>query len=67
MLPPKPSRYPLVTAPIRKASAGLWQRIERVLSVYDEAGGPVPFTLHVYGSGQHLRHPHLPGLSLPRP
>ena len=47
----------------------LWERIERVLSAYDEAGrpGPETFTLHVYDGGQHLRHPHLPGLPLPRP
>lgn len=47
----------------------LWERIERVLSAYDEAGrpGPESFTLHVYDGGQHLRHPHMPSLSLPRP
>lgn len=47
----------------------LWERIERVLSAYDEASrpGPQTFTLHVYNGGQHLRHPHLPGLPLPRP
>ncbi|MFF8322918.1 ATP-grasp peptide maturase system methyltransferase [Streptomyces bobili] len=47
----------------------LWERIETVLSAYDEAGrpGPETFTLHVYDGGQHLRHPHLPGLPLPRP
>ncbi|MEU3529065.1 ATP-grasp peptide maturase system methyltransferase [Streptomyces sp. NPDC038707] len=47
----------------------LWERIERVLSAYDEAGrpGPETFTLHVYDGGQHLRHLHLPGLPLPRP
>ncbi|MGW8700164.1 ATP-grasp peptide maturase system methyltransferase [Streptomyces eurythermus] len=47
----------------------LWERIERVLSAYDEAGrpGPETFTLHVYDGEQHLRHPHLPGLPLPRP
>lgn len=47
----------------------LWERIERVLSAYDEAGrpGPETFTLYVCDGGQHLRHPHLPGLPLPRP
>ncbi|MFD4409192.1 ATP-grasp peptide maturase system methyltransferase [Streptomyces sp. NPDC058476] len=47
----------------------LWERIEKVLSAYDEAGRPRPetFTLHVYDGGQHLRHPQLPGLPLPRP
>ncbi|MFI9423320.1 ATP-grasp peptide maturase system methyltransferase [Streptomyces achromogenes] len=47
----------------------LWERIERVLSAYDEAGrpGPETFTLHVYDGEQHLRHLHLPGLPLPRP
>ncbi|MEW2128980.1 ATP-grasp peptide maturase system methyltransferase [Streptomyces sp. NPDC005435] len=45
----------------------LWARIERVLTAYDEAGrpGPEAFTLRVDGGGQHLRHPHLPDLSLP--
>ncbi|WP_324797288.1 ATP-grasp peptide maturase system methyltransferase [Streptomyces cyaneofuscatus] len=47
----------------------LWERIERVLSAYDEAGRPEQetFSLHVYGGGQHLRHPQLPDLALPRP
>ncbi|MEU7028933.1 ATP-grasp peptide maturase system methyltransferase [Streptomyces sp. NPDC046275] len=47
----------------------LWERIEAVLSAYDEAGrpGPETFTLHVYDGGQHLRHPQMPGLPLPRP
>ncbi|MFJ6252500.1 MULTISPECIES: ATP-grasp peptide maturase system methyltransferase [unclassified Streptomyces] len=47
----------------------LWERIERVLSAYDEAGRPDPetFTLHVTGGGQYLSHPHLPDLPLPRP
>ncbi|GAA1008384.1 ATP-grasp peptide maturase system methyltransferase [Streptomyces thermogriseus] len=47
----------------------VWERIERVLSAYDEAGrpGPETFTLHVHDGGQHLRHPHLPDLPLPRP
>jgi hypothetical protein len=47
----------------------LWERIERVLSAYDEAGRPGPgaFTLHVSDAGQHLRHPHMPDLPLPRP
>ncbi|TQE15328.1 SAM-dependent methyltransferase [Streptomyces ipomoeae] len=47
----------------------LWERIETVLSAYDEAGrpGPETFSLHVYGGGQHLRHPHMPSLPLPRP
>ncbi|MFI6689655.1 hypothetical protein [Streptomyces sp. NPDC050485] len=40
-----------------------------MLSAYDEAGRPKPetFTLHVYDGRQHLRHPQLPGLPLPRP
>ena len=47
----------------------LWERIERVLDAYDEADrpGPETFTLHVYDGGQHLRHPHMSGLPLPRP
>ncbi|MFI8391842.1 ATP-grasp peptide maturase system methyltransferase [Streptomyces sp. NPDC085540] len=47
----------------------LWERVENVLTAYDEAGrpGPQTFTLHVYDGGQHLRHPHVPGLPLPRP
>ncbi|MEU3620464.1 ATP-grasp peptide maturase system methyltransferase [Streptomyces sp. NPDC006872] len=47
----------------------LWERIENVLNAYDEAGRPKPetFTLHVYDGGQHLRHPQLPDLPLPRP
>lgn len=47
----------------------LWERIERVLSSYDEASrpGPETFTLHVYDERQHLRHPHLPSLPLYRP
>lgn len=46
----------------------LWERIERVLDAYDEADrpGPETFTLHVYDGGQHLRHPQMPGLPLPR-
>jgi methyltransferase of ATP-grasp peptide maturase system len=47
----------------------LWERIERVLDAYDDADrpGPETFSLHVYDGGQHLRHPQLPGLPLPRP
>ncbi|MBD0743169.1 ATP-grasp peptide maturase system methyltransferase [Streptomyces sp. CBMA152] len=47
----------------------LWERVERILDAYDAAGAPGPdtFTLHVYDGGQHLRHPQLPGLPLPRP
>ncbi|BBB00069.1 putative O-methyltransferase [Actinacidiphila reveromycinica] len=47
----------------------LWERIEQVLSAYDEAGrpGPETFTLHAYDGRQHLRHPQMPGLPLPRP
>ncbi|MFF1419230.1 ATP-grasp peptide maturase system methyltransferase [Streptomyces sp. NPDC058280] len=47
----------------------LWERIERVLDAYDEADrpGPQTFTLHVDDGGQHLRHPQMPGLPLPRP
>ncbi|MFI8370949.1 ATP-grasp peptide maturase system methyltransferase [Streptomyces sp. NPDC085466] len=46
----------------------LWERVEAVLSAHDEAGrpGPETFTLHVYDGGQHLRHPQMPGLPLPR-
>jgi methyltransferase of ATP-grasp peptide maturase system len=46
----------------------LWERIERVLDAHDAAGkpGPETFTLHVYDGGQHLRHPQMPGLPLPR-
>lgn len=47
----------------------LRERIERVLDAYDTVGAPGPetFTLHVYDGGQHLCHPQLPGLPLPRP
>ncbi|MGW5391494.1 ATP-grasp peptide maturase system methyltransferase [Streptomyces koyangensis] len=47
----------------------LWERIEDVLCLYDEAGrpGPETFTLHVYDGGQHVRHPQLPALPLRRP
>lgn len=47
----------------------LWERIEHVLDAYDAAGrpGPETFTLHVYEGGQHLRHPQMSGLPLPRP
>ncbi|WP_328373103.1 ATP-grasp peptide maturase system methyltransferase (plasmid) [Streptomyces sp. NBC_00445] len=47
----------------------VWDRIERVLDAYDAAGSPGPetFTLHVYEGGQHLRHPQMPSLRLPRP
>lgn len=47
----------------------LWDRIERIMTAYDEAGSPGPktFTLHVHHGGQHLRHPQLPVLPLPRP
>lgn len=47
----------------------LWDRVEMVLSAYDAAGqpGPETFRLHVYDGGQHLRHPQMPDLPLPRP
>ncbi|MEV0186503.1 ATP-grasp peptide maturase system methyltransferase [Streptomyces sp. NPDC050625] len=47
----------------------LWEQIEHVLSAYDAAGSPGPetFSLHVYGDGQHLRHPNMPSLPLPKP
>ncbi|MFE9606951.1 ATP-grasp peptide maturase system methyltransferase [Streptomyces sp. NPDC006012] len=47
----------------------LWDRIETVLSAYDVAGrpGPEKFRLHVQDGGQHLRHPQMPDLPLPRP
>ncbi|MFI1888919.1 ATP-grasp peptide maturase system methyltransferase [Streptomyces jumonjinensis] len=50
-------------------SVRLWELIENVLSAYDAANrpGPETFTLHIGDSGQHLRHPQLPELSLPRP
>lgn len=45
----------------------LWERVEGVLDAFDGAGrpGPETFTLHVWGGGQFLRHPNMPGLSLP--
>ncbi|MEU9737024.1 ATP-grasp peptide maturase system methyltransferase [Streptomyces sp. NPDC048002] len=47
----------------------LWEQIERVLDAYDGADrpGPETFSLHVYAGGQHLRHPQMRGLPLPRP
>ncbi|MFI6546208.1 ATP-grasp peptide maturase system methyltransferase [Streptomyces prunicolor] len=47
----------------------LWERVERVLDAYDAADrpGPETFTLHVHDGGQHLRHPQMPSLPLPRP
>ncbi|WP_311736904.1 MULTISPECIES: hypothetical protein [Streptomyces] len=47
----------------------LWERIESVLTAYDVAGqpGPETFTLHVHDAGQHLSHPQMPGMPLPRP
>ncbi|MER7795122.1 ATP-grasp peptide maturase system methyltransferase [Streptomyces sp. NPDC097640] len=47
----------------------LWERIEKIITAYDAAGRPDPttFTLHVHPDGQHLRHPQMPNLSLPRP
>ena len=47
----------------------LWERIERVFDAYDAADGPGPetFTLHAHGGAQHLRHPQMPILPLPRP
>ncbi|MFD4987561.1 ATP-grasp peptide maturase system methyltransferase [Streptomyces sp. NPDC058374] len=46
----------------------LWERVEDLLCAYDEAGrpGPETFTLHVDDGGQHVRHPQLPALPLPR-
>ncbi|WP_180687521.1 ATP-grasp peptide maturase system methyltransferase [Streptomyces gossypiisoli] len=46
----------------------LWERIEDVLDAFDAADrpGPETFTMHVYDGGQHLRHPQMPGLPLPR-
>ncbi|MCX4458651.1 hypothetical protein OOK58_42850 [Streptomyces sp. NBC_01728] len=46
----------------------LRERIECVGDAYDEADrpGPETFTLYVYDGGQHLRHPQVPGLPLPR-
>ncbi|MFE7116019.1 ATP-grasp peptide maturase system methyltransferase [Streptomyces sp. NPDC057654] len=47
----------------------LWERVEHLLDAYDEAGRPRPesFTVRVHADGQHLRHPRLPSLRLPRP
>jgi methyltransferase of ATP-grasp peptide maturase system len=47
----------------------MWERVERVLDAYDAADRPAPetFSLHVHDGGQHLRHPQLPSLPLPRP
>jgi methyltransferase of ATP-grasp peptide maturase system len=47
----------------------LWHRIERVLDAYDVADrpGPETFTVHVRDGRQHLRHPKMPDLALPRP
>jgi hypothetical protein len=47
----------------------LWVRIAQVLDACDMAGtpGPETFTLRVYGGGQYLRHPQMPGLQLPKP
>ena len=48
----------------------LWECVERVLDAYDAADrpGPETFTLHVHDGGQRqgLRHPRMPGLTLPR-
>ncbi|MDP9607815.1 MULTISPECIES: hypothetical protein [Streptomyces] len=54
---------------VREGPVRLWERIERVLSAYDETGRPRPetFTLHVYDGGAHLRHPQPPDLLLSRP
>ncbi|MFI9617085.1 hypothetical protein ACIHCM_36430 [Streptomyces sp. NPDC052023] len=45
----------------------LWDCIETILSAYDTAGRPETFWLHAYDGGQHLRHPQMPGVPLPRP
>lgn len=47
----------------------LWDRVETVLTAYDTAGrpGPETFRLHVHGNEQHVHHPRMPVLSLPRP
>ncbi|MFD9904046.1 ATP-grasp peptide maturase system methyltransferase [Streptomyces sp. NPDC059063] len=47
----------------------LWERIEHLLNAYEAAGrpGPETFTVCVNDGGQHLQHPHLPHLPLPRP
>ncbi|MFJ9590560.1 hypothetical protein [Streptomyces acidicola] len=45
----------------------LWDRIETILSAYNTAGRPETFRLHTYDGGQHLRHPQMPRLPLPRP
>lgn len=47
----------------------LRDRVKTVLGAYDAAGsaGAETFRLHVHDSGQHLRHPQMPGLPLPGP
>ncbi|MFF4576935.1 ATP-grasp peptide maturase system methyltransferase [Streptomyces sp. NPDC001373] len=47
----------------------LWTAVEDLLDAYDAADAPAAesFTLHVHPAGQHLRHPQIPSLPLPRP
>ncbi|RSO10553.1 SAM-dependent methyltransferase [Streptomyces sp. WAC 06783] len=51
----------------QKGPVRLWERIEAVIDVYDQAGKPPPaaFRLHVDNSGQRLTHDRLPDLVLP--
>ena len=46
----------------------LWERVERVVSLFDAAGrpGPETFTLRVCDEDQRLVHPTMPDLLLPR-
>ncbi|MFD7893595.1 ATP-grasp peptide maturase system methyltransferase [Streptomyces sp. NPDC059743] len=46
----------------------LWDRVEAVLAAYDAAGrpGPETFRLYVHENEQHVHHPRMPELSLPR-
>ncbi|MFH9420365.1 ATP-grasp peptide maturase system methyltransferase [Streptomyces sp. NPDC017529] len=50
-----------------KGPVRLWECIEAVIDVYDQAGKPPPatFRLHVDSSGQRLTHARLPDLMLP--
>lgn len=46
-----------------------WQRIETILSAYDEADrpGPETFSLHIDDGGQHLQHRGCPAGHFPQP
>ncbi|MGW0538236.1 hypothetical protein [Streptomyces sp. NPDC003032] len=45
----------------------LWDRTDGILSANDTAGRQETVRLHAYDSGQHLGHPQMTGLPLPRP